>query len=141
MNRGGDFVVVPEHRLVIERFINVIDLETVQRMSFAIWDHPDYDKYYQGIVDLRDAKMNVSILDMVKLVRFFIKHDQTVRSILVIIANKSSSIAWAFVYKERIASIMNVHVVQSEESATAQLGLSSEVFDLINSERATQVRF
>ncbi|MDQ8192871.1 hypothetical protein QEH59_00440 [Coraliomargarita sp. SDUM461004] len=55
---------IPEHRLVIETITGDITLEGMIEKTQSLLSHPDYNRLYSGLVDLRSAVTRISKVEI-----------------------------------------------------------------------------
>lgn len=104
-------------------------LDLVKRASEAIWGHIDYDKYYNGLVDLRQCQFAMPLKDLIKMVAFFSKNKNTSKGFLVILTNDSENIAKSLIFNSKVGALMNIHVAGHIDSALRNLRITKEDYE------------
>lgn len=134
-----DFIILKEHRLIIERFHGHVNFSAIETASYAIWNHPDYDARYKGLVDIRGCSVSFDIKDVGRIATFFFKSAATSKGFMIILADSSQSIARSYVFNNRVSRFMNVHILSNFNSALRNLEITEDLYDKINSHEAHHV--
>ncbi|MEZ4722775.1 MAG: hypothetical protein R2813_12950 [Flavobacteriales bacterium] len=134
-----DFVLLPEHNLGIERYNSRVDYHTIVEVSKKIWDHADYNRKINALVDLRGCKVSLSVKEVIRLVAFFAKEPRSIRGRSAIIADTPKSVALSALFQSRILLISKTQVVSTPEAGLAFVGADAGLYAEINSTRTIRV--
>lgn len=134
-----DFIVSKTNRLILERFNGKVNYDLIKQASEAIWAEPNYDPYFNGLIDIRDCKIEAGIAELSKAALFFMQNAHTAKGLLVILADQNQSIAKSFIFNNKVNKFMNIHVVSSLSEAMKNLGVPVEVYQLLDSDQVRTV--
>jgi hypothetical protein len=123
---GFEFHISKEKKLIIERFHEEVSCELIKKASRAIWSHPDYNKYYNGLADLRGVRVSFGLTDIAELLIFFASNARTVKGKLAILVDEPIATVRGFQFQNKLSGIINAKVFSFSESAADYLGVSTE---------------
>lgn len=55
------FVILPEKKLIMENISGLLKIKKIAEHRKFIYNHPDFNRKYNFLLDLRDAKIDISI--------------------------------------------------------------------------------
>lgn len=131
-----DYVVLPEHNLVIERFNDWLDYQTVRSVSTKIWNSPGYHRNMNVLVDLRGCTVAISTKELIRLIAFFFSHPESLRGRSAILADTPKNTAISAFFQSHILLLSKAKVVNWLEHGLDFLDVDHSVYGAIDSERA-----
>ena len=129
-------VVSKKHKIILNSFRNKVTYDLMTQASEEIWKHPDYERLFNGFIDFRGCDISMNMIEVLKLVQFFVTNANSSKGFIVVLADKTDSVAKSFIFKSKLSKRMNLHVVGELSIAMRTLGISADILDLLESPNA-----
>lgn len=119
-----DFEIFPAQRLILARYRGgLMTLAGLRQAAERMWSDSRYSKAYDGIVDLSDETLQISIDDFRGLVGFLAAQDRTSRGRWAAVASSPIATAYGLLYQRAISARHAFSVHSSWGAACAALHL------------------
>jgi len=124
------FVILKEKKVILQKFIGALTYDKWLKSAEAIWNHPDYDKSYRGIVDFRGADVQMGVSEIKTIVELLIQEEEkALRADAIILIDEPGAAAFASIYSTSISPLLNTKIVTTKEGAAQKSGLDVSVFE------------
>lgn len=134
------FVIAKEEEFILQKFSGALTYEKWVKSTETIWQHPDYNKYYRGIVDFREADIQMGVTEIKSIVKLLSDNEgKALRADTVMLVDKPMAAAFASIFADSIKQLIDTKIVTTEEGAAAKLNLNVSVFELLDGPAAVQV--
>lgn len=126
------FVLVKEDELIIQMFSGKLTYEKWLKCAEAIWQHPEYDKTFSGVVDFRKAEVQMKVQEVKSIIELLsVDAGQALRADTVILIHEPTVAAYASIFADSMKELIRTRIVTTEEGAAAKLGLNKSIFELL----------
>ncbi|HKL39095.1 MAG TPA: hypothetical protein VJ894_00360 [Cryomorphaceae bacterium] len=123
-------MIVKEEKLIIQMFSGKLTYEKWLKSAEAIWENPEYDSSYCGIVDFRKADVQMKIKEVKAIIELLSsKNNQALRADTAILIDEPTAAAFASIFADSMKELINTKIVTTEEGAAAKLSLNRSVFE------------
>ena len=134
------FAVVREKKLIIQMFLGELTYEKWLKSAEAVWQHPDYDKTFCGLIDFRKTKIQMGVKEIKSIVEILSKEtERALSSDAVLLINQPTAAAFASIFADSIKSMLKANIVTTEEGAAKKLDVDLSVFEAINGPDAVKL--
>lgn len=130
------------HNTLILKFIGRLAYEGWYKGTLAIWDDADYHQSFNSIADFRDCEIAFSTQELKQMVYLMQKEDlKAPRGKGVILVSAPMTAAFGMLFSENLKNTFPAELTTREESALEHLGIKSDIFKEVNSEKAKVFTF
>ncbi|HVW20611.1 MAG TPA: hypothetical protein VHC86_05305 [Opitutaceae bacterium] len=119
-----DFEIFPAQRLILARYRGGMTLGELRESAERLWSDSRYSMAYDGIVDISDEGLNISIEDFRGLVGFLTAEDRTSRGRWAAVASSPLATAYGLLYQRALSPRHSLSVHSTWEAACAALHLN-----------------
>lgn len=131
------FYVSVQQQTIIQKFLGRLTFKKWITAAEAVWNHPDYDQGYKGIVDLRDCEIDMSMADIKTMIDLLKNEsEKALRAEAAVLVSQPIAAAFATIYSEKMKDLAPANVVLDEEDAFGIVGVDKKTFEYVNSDRA-----
>lgn len=122
-NKFGSYKVIVDRQVVVEYYRGVINVNDLIQLKKNILKDPDYNKFWNTIVDFRDCKITIKPNDVTKMIEYMKADYQGGQTRhIVLLANKPHEVAISTLYT----------VLLQESGLNFKSFIASEVDSIIN---------
>jgi hypothetical protein len=118
-----DFEIFSARRLILARYRGGITLGELRQSAERMWSDSQYSRDYDGIVDLSDETLQISIDDFRGLVGFLAAQDRVSRGRWAAVASSPIATAYGLLYQRAASPRHSFSVHSTWEAACAALQL------------------
>jgi len=123
------FVILKEEQIIVQKFTGELTYENWLKSAEAIWNHPDYDKLYRGIIDFREADVQMRVTEIKTIVELLLQEEgKALRADAVILIDEPSAAAFASIFSASVSPLLSTKIVTTEEGASHKFELDVSVF-------------
>lgn len=129
------YYIIKEKKLVLERIEGHTSLEGIQKGMMQIWQHPDYDTNFSGLLDLRNADVTMGHAEVDVLAKLLFSSVKASNGNMILLVSKPMETALSMIFQEKMISKNKVLIYNYPATALSILGVSNEEFDMLDSDR------
>ena len=130
-------VILKEKKLVLERMEGAINLDDIQKGIMQIWQDPDYDSSFSGLLDFSNAHVIIGSAEIGSLAKLLLSSAQAATGEIVILVNKPMETALSLIFKNEMIEKNNITIYSNWSNALNHFNLSHEEFQLLDSDQST----
>lgn len=116
------YEIHPDRRVIVQRFAGQFSLADLLAAVRRLWADPLYSKSYDGIVDLSETSMGISMEDLRALIGFLQQRPETSTGRWGAVASSPLTTACAMIYRRAAAPRHQFEVFSSWAAACDFLG-------------------
>lgn len=137
------FAILPERRLVVLHYIGLTHKDDIKEMALQIWNHPDYDQTFDGIMDCRNAILQLSPQDINELAEYFVVHPDALTGKVAVVALGPMETVLTMIYAKRLAPKNSMKIFFTWVAACAFVGVDGlpDPFSEISEELERRFRY
>lgn len=136
------FVILKPEKLILQRFTGELTFDVWLKSAEAIWQHPDYEKYYRGVVDFRFTDVQMGVPEIRSIVELISNdNDKALRGSAVVLIDEPKAAAFASIFAGSIEELLHTRIVTTEEGAAAKFGFDPSVFKKLEGQDAVVIDF
>lgn len=134
------FFIDVDQKVIIESFFGDISFSIMEKAIPYIFNHPNYDKQYDGIIDFRKANLRYSKEELRHFIQTISTNEKGMRGRAAVLVSEPMSAAMATLYGEEMKSIHAVGIFCSESEVLHYLHNKPEIFKRIEQEDAISLK-
>ncbi len=117
------YEIFPERQLIVQRYLGAVAIGDFIAAAERLWIDPRYSPAYNGLADLTDLQVTVSVADTRKLAQLMAGHPRTTRGKWAAVIASPVGTAFAFIYQRLIRPRHPVEIFSTWEAACAYLDI------------------
>lgn len=131
------FYIDVNQEALILKFSGKLTFDRWYRGASAVWDHKDYQKSFDGIVDFRSSELDMKTADVKKIVEIMqTEEEKAPRGKAVILVSEPMAAALGSIFSDNVKDVQTANIVLSEDDALKILNLQDDLFRRVNTELA-----
>ena len=123
------FHIDKDKRLIIEKYSGITRIGTVEKLMHHIWNHPNYEKDYDRIVDFLDCSLIFSREEFQQFKKAISENANSMRGRAAVLVKEPGSAAIVTMYEDQMNHLHKIGVFCYESEVANFLNLDSTVFD------------
>jgi hypothetical protein len=116
------YEIHPDRRVILQRFTGQFSLADLLAAVRRLWADPMYSRNYDGLVDLSETSMGISMADLRALIGFLRQSPETSTGRWGAVVSSPLTTACAMIYRRAAAPRHQFEVFSSWSAACAFLG-------------------
>lgn len=126
------YCILPEQSLIFARFAGPACLSDLTAIASIICSDPAYVRSFDGLLDLTDLEVSISVADISELVSFTESNRKQGYGRWAILASTPIATAYTMIYRQRVSPALPVTLFSTYEGAARYLGkpIDEATFDL-----------
>ena len=122
--------ILKEQALIIEHISGEVTLQEMVIKTQEMFDLPDYDPTYNGVIDLRDAQAQMSKVELYGFANFLNQSEFFGHAKWAIIADDPLVVALAMIFQQRILDSNQIGIFNTVGAAANFIG-KLEIHDYV----------
>jgi hypothetical protein len=114
----------PDQHLIVGRYIGRTTIQDMRDLAAEIWSHPNYNPTHCGIIDYRDAEMDISPAGIREICEFFAESSQASRGRFSILVNRPLETGLNTLFMLRMETRNTMQMFSTWDAACRFLGVS-----------------
>lgn len=135
------YAIFPEKMLLVERMSGPVSYQDVVVLTKEVWGDGLYDKSYDGIIDIRQASIDMGHSGLESFVQLLLASESASEGRVAVISSKPVETALSYLLANKLTKGGSVSVFSTWGGVAAYLGLSESVLAEIADERAYDAMF
>lgn len=116
------YKIFPEDRFLVAGHIGVTSVQDMKDLSEKVWSDPDYDQYFNAIIDYSKAKMDFPPDGIEEVTAFFLEKSTALKSKVANIVTTPMETALHMLLCCGMASQVNIKLFSTWEAAAEYVG-------------------
>ena len=82
--------IVPSQNILLEKYVGKMTVGLIKKASLKIWSDPNFHPKIKSFIDLRQCDIKLSVLDIIKLSTFYLKHGSNNKGFVMLLADSNT---------------------------------------------------
>lgn len=117
------FQILPEKAVILARYMGLTTIRDMRVLAAEIWEHPDYDPAFDGILDYREAVLASGTGEIEAVCDFFLESEAASRGRAAVVVTRPRETALNVIFRARMNPRNRMDIFSTWDAACSFIGV------------------